>query len=64
MPQEKGRGGCIVQCGIKLHKDMVSAGDQLQPDSVGNPKAGIAPELVPWVKEAGLMHSRCQSLID
>lgn len=43
---------------------MVSAGDQLQPDSVGNSKAGIAPELVPWVKEAGLMHSRCQSLID
>lgn len=33
--------------GIKLSKDMVSAGDQLQPDSMENSKEGIVPQSWP-----------------
>lgn len=42
--------------GIKLSKDMVSAGDQLHPDSMGNLKKELCHRVGHLGQEAGLLH--------
>lgn len=49
--------------GIKLSKDMVSAGDQLKPDSMGNSREGIVPQSRPLRARKLAFCTHYQSLI-